>query len=59
MFNGGVLYSITAGKGELGYPYYQSLSHGHIIKVGDCWYRVARLCQCSLNLEDVVEDVHG
>ena len=36
MFNAGVLYNITAVKGELGYPYYQPVSYGHVIKVGDC-----------------------
>ena len=36
MFNDSVLYSITAGKEELSYPYYQHVSHGHILKVGGC-----------------------
>ena len=35
MFNDGVLCKVTAGKGELGYPYYQPASHGHIIKVDE------------------------
>ena len=35
MFNDGVLYNITADKGELSYPYYHPVSHGQIIKVGD------------------------
>ena len=41
MFNDGVLYSVKAGKGKPAYPYYQPVSNGHIIKVGDCWCRVA------------------
>ena len=36
MFNYSVLHSITADKWELGYPYDQPVSHGHIIKVHNC-----------------------
>ena len=59
MFNDGVLDNITAGEGELGYPYYQPVSCGCITKVGDCWCRVAWWGQGSWNLEDIIEDVHG
>ena len=59
MFNDGVLYNVTAGKGELGYAHYQPMSHGHIIKGGDHWCRVTWWGKCSWNLESIIEDVHG
>ena len=35
MFNIGMFYNVTVVEGGLGFSYFQPVSHGHIIKVGD------------------------
>ena len=57
MFSVEVLHNVTAVKGGLGYSYYQPVSHGHIIKVGDYCCRVTWWGQHSWSLDDIVDAV--